>query len=211
MFRKITIFFFIPNKNILFFVLFFCIKNVLFCQSMKYNANENSKELKKIYQKLFTGTISSQEIQKLMHSKYPVAQDTLIYQAKLNDNSENSLLSYYRHFQQSLIWYLMGLLLLHGIMIFLIAPFIKWKKTLYGLLLTFNFVLFFQFKSYFLFQEWIFLPSNSTVYESTSFASRSNLEFNMPQIALIIKKQDFWYKIETENGIFWIPEFSVIK
>ncbi len=210
MFRKITTFTFINNKKIFFFVLFFFHFFTIICQSNIY-IKKNPNELKRIYLKLFQENAKLEEIKTLWIAKYPTPQDTLIYQAKLDFQQENSILFYYHQVQTSILWALIGIILLNLIFLLVVAPFMKKKKWFYIFVLMLNLGIFFYKRQYFLFQEWVFLPSNSSLYEESSFVSRSYIELNKPQLGLVVQKKHFWYKIETENGTFCIPEFNVIK
>ncbi len=212
MFRKITTFTLTNNKKILFLVLFFFSYTLTICQSNKYDSYTLDKsKLKRLYVKIFQEPASPQELQQLWNNHYPRNNDTLIYLAKLNPQSENPILNFYYQTQESLIWSLLGIIMLNATLILVITPMINYKKTFYTILLIINLGVFYYYKAYYLLQEWVFLPSNSTVYEINSFAARSEIEFTTPQIGLVINKKDFWYKIETENGTFWIPEINVIK
>ncbi len=210
MFRKITTFTFTNNKKISFFVLFFFHFFTTICQSNIY-IQKNPNELKNIYLKLFQENAKPEEIKALWIAKYPTPQDTLIYQAKLDFQQENSLLYYYHQIQESLLWAFLGIVLLNLTFLLVVAPFIKWKKWFYLFVLVMNLVIFIYKRQYFLFQEWVFLPSNSSLYEESSFVSCSYIELSKPQLALVVQKKHFWIKIETENGNYWVPEFNVIK
>ena len=188
-------------------MLLFLNCDILLCQSSKYN----SIEPKKIYIKLMEDDISNEELQSLLFHKYPVAQDTLIYQAKLGQLNENPILNFYHQVNEKAFWYGLILLILNFLILFTIIPLIKPKKWGYLILLFINIGLFFYFRSFLLFQEWVFIPTQCNLYEERHFAMRSDVVFTMPQMGLVIEKSDFWWKIETENGIFWAPSFQLIK
>lgn len=211
MFRKITTFRFTNYKKIIFFVLFFLNYFLIFCQSNTYTKTKNNHELKNLYLKLFNHSLTAEEIEKLWVNQYPHPHDTLIYQAKINFESENTILNYYYQVQESLIWAFLGILLLNLLLLGVIIPFFRNKKIIYLTFWFLNMGFFVYFKPYFLFQEWVFLPTHSTLYEDCSFASQNSMELSMPQMAIVLKKNHFWWKIETENGQYWVPEFTLIK
>lgn len=210
MFRKISTFSFTSNKKNAIFILFFFDFFLLLCQSNNYIKIDH-QELKKNYSELFQKNPNPDILKTLWTARYPCPEDTLIYQAKLNYQQENPLLAYYYQVQTSTFWAFLGIIVLNWSLISVIAPFIKWKKTFYTILLCLNLGTFVLNRNYLLFQEWVFLPSHSGLYESTSFASRLLIELHKPQMAIVTQKKDFWLQIETENGNYWIPEWHVIK